>query len=277
MTNHFQGKCAIVTGSAQGIGFKIALELLEQGARVLLNDINQGYLMEAEKQLDNFASNLIIYQGDVSKKSVILKMMELALDKFQSIDIVVANAGLTVIGSFLDFPEEKLHQMFNLNLVGSFILAQAAANQMIKQNNGGRILFLSSVAGMQAHKDMEGYGMTKAALKMLTKSLAPILAAHEITVNCIAPGATETERTLLDPQYAAVWGSVIPTGRVSKTEDIAKAALFLLGPHSSQVTGQTLVIDGGWTYLRNKKDRQSACFCLIMALGCTECQTITNY
>lgn len=247
MTNHLQGKCAIVTGAAQGIGFKIALELLENGAKVVLNDFNQEFLQEAENRLSDFTGNFITHQGDASKKSAIMEMIELAVSKFGSLDIAVANAGLTVIGPFLKFPEERLHDMLNLNLAGSFLLAQAAANHMMKQKDGGRILLLSSVAGIQAHQDMEGYGMTKAALRMLAKNLAPLLAPHKITVNCVAPGATETERTVLDPQYAAIWNRVIPTGRISNTEDIAKAALFLVGPHSSQVTGQTLVVDGGWT------------------------------
>ena len=247
MTNHFQGKCTIVTGAAQGIGFRIALELLENGAKVVLNDVNQDFLQEAEKQLGDWAGNFVTHRGDVSKKSVILEMVDLALNQFQSLDMVVANAGLTVIGPFLELPEERLQEMLNLNLAGSFLLAQAAANHMIKQKGSGRILLLSSVAGIQAHQDMEGYGMTKAALRMLAKSLGTLLVPHGITVNCIAPGATETERTLLDPQYAAIWNRVIPSGRISSTEDIAKAALFLLGPHSSQVTGQTLVVDGGWT------------------------------
>ncbi len=247
MTHQFQGKCAIVTGAAQGIGFRIALELLENGAKVVLNDFNQEFLQEAEKRLSDFAGNFVVHQGDASKKSVITEMIRLAVSRFGGLDIAVANAGLTVIGPFLEFPEEKLHKMFNLNLAGSFLLAQAAANQMIKQKSGGRILLLSSVVGIQAHQDMAGYGMTKAALRMLAKNLGPELAPYKITVNCIAPGATETERTVQEPQYAAIWGRVIPTGQISKTEDIAKAALFLLGPHSSQVTGQTLVVDGGWT------------------------------
>ncbi len=245
--DYFHGKCAVVTGAAQGIGFRIALELLENGAKVVLNDFNQEFLDEAEQRLGDFTGNFVVHQGDASKKSMILEMIGLAMDRFGSLDVAVANAGLTVTGPFLEFPEERLHQMFNLNLAGSFLLAQAAANKMIKLKGGGRILLMSSVTGIQAHRDLAGYGMTKAALRMLAKNLGAELAPHGITVNCIAPGATETERTLQEPQYAAIWGRVTPTGNVTKTEDIAKAALFFLGPHSSQVTGQTLVVDGGWT------------------------------
>lgn len=243
----FKGKTAIVTGAAQGIGFKIAQELLEQGANVLINDLDQSQLNQANDQLSDHGSRLQIYPGDASKKEVITGMVGAAVKQFTCLDLVVANAGLTIQGPFLDFSEVDLRKMLELNLVGTFLLAQTAARLMINMETGGRILFLSSVTGIQAHKELDGYGMTKAALIMLAKSLGVELAPYGITVNCVAPGATETERTMQNPDYAKDWARFIPTGRPSKSGDIAKACLFLLGSHSSQITGQTLIVDGGWS------------------------------
>lgn len=242
----FEGKSAIVTGAAQGIGFGIVLELLNQGAKVILNDLNQQFIQEAVRKLDR-QENLVTYAGDASHWSTANQMVELAVSEFGGLDLAIANAGLTVIGPFLDFPEAKLRKMLDLNLAGSFFLAQAAARQMIAQQRGGRILFMSSVTGVQGHTDTAGYGMTKAGISMLAKALGSELASYGITVNCVAPGATLTERTLSEPGYAEAWGNVIPTGRASTPTDIAKACLFLLGPDSAQITGQTLIVDGGWT------------------------------
>jgi 3-oxoacyl-[acyl-carrier protein] reductase len=247
MTTQLQHKTAIITGAAQGIGLQIALELLENGANVLINDYHKVHLDKIQDQLAKWEGNYILHQGDASDKTVIEEMVSSSVNQFGSLDAVVANAGITLSGPFLTFPEEKLRKMFEVNLIGSFLLAQAAANQMKVQDTGGRILFISSITGFRSHPTLEGYSMTKSALRMLAKSLAPELAEHGITVNCVAPGATETERTVKQEGYAAGWAEVIPTGRPSTTEDIAKACLYFLGPYSSQVTGQTLLIDGGWS------------------------------
>lgn len=244
--NGIKGKRAIVTGAGQGIGFGIVKELLQAGAKVILNDLKDEFIQQAKKQLGH-QDGLVTFQGDVSQKKVVNDLVSLAVKTFGGLDFAIANAGLTEIGPFVDFPEERLRRMLDLNMAGSFFLAQAAARQMISQANGGRILFLSSVTGIQGHPQTVGYGMTKAGINMLTKALGSELAVHRITVNSIAPGATLTERTLLEAGYAEAWGGVIPTGRASTPEDIAKAALFLLGPDSAQVTGQTLIVDGGWT------------------------------
>jgi len=244
--NGIAGKIAIVTGAAQGIGFGIVKELLQAGARVILNDYNDRFIQEAERDL-GFQDGLITFQGDASQKNVANALVALAVEKFGGLDFAIANAGLTEMGPFLDFPEEKLRNMLDLNLAGSFFLAQAAARQMISQARGGRILFMSSVTGVQGHPHTAGYGMTKAGLRMLAKALGTELAPLGITVNSIAPGATLTERTLSEAGYAEAWGHVIPTGRASTPQDMAKACLFFLGPDSAQITGQTLIVDGGWT------------------------------
>src|SRR5262249_10438538 len=132
-------------------------------------------------------------------------------------------------------------------IAGTFFLAQHAANQLKLQEEKGTLLFMSSVTGHQAHKNLAAYGMTKAAIEMLAKNLVIDLSPFGITVNAIAPGATLTERTLNDVEYKKTWSTITPTGRPAEIDDIVKAALFLVSPHARHITGQTLVVDGGWT------------------------------
>jgi 3-oxoacyl-[acyl-carrier protein] reductase len=134
-----------------------------------------------------------------------------------------------------------------VNLGGSFFLAQEAAKQMKQQASGGSLLFMSSVTGHQAHKNLAVYGMTKAALEMLAKSLVIELSEFKINVNAIAPGATKTNRTLHEENYESTWSRITPMGRPATVEDIANAALFLVSEKSRHITGQSLIVDGGWT------------------------------
>jgi 3-oxoacyl-[acyl-carrier protein] reductase len=174
-------------------------------------------------------------------------MVAAAVSNFGKLDIVIANAGITLFGDFFDYNAEDFAQVMKVNLLGSFFLAQAASKQMREQGSGGRILFMSSVTGHQAHKNLAAYGMSKAALEMLAKALVIELSPYRITVNAIAPGATTTERTMADPEFEPTWSRITPTGTTATTADIANAALFLVSPSSGHITGQSLVVDGGWT------------------------------
>src|SRR5688572_19692350 len=174
-------------------------------------------------------------------------MVDEAVRQFGKLDIAIANAGITLYGEFFDYKREDFDQVMKVNLGGSFFLAQAAAQHMKENNIPGRILFMSSVTGHQAHKDLAAYGMSKAALEMLAKTLVIELSPYNITINAIAPGATMTERTAHDPDYEKTWSRITPIGKPASTQDIAHAALFLVSPEAGHITGQTLVIDGGWT------------------------------
>jgi 3-oxoacyl-[acyl-carrier protein] reductase len=118
---------------------------------------------------------------------------------------------------------------------------------MIKQSEKGNIVLMSSVTGVQAHHNLSAYGMTKAALTNLAKHLSLELAPHKIRVNAVAPGATLTERTMSDDQYQKVWSAITPLGKPATVKDIAEATLFLLSDRANHITGQCIVIDGGWT------------------------------
>ncbi|HUX84730.1 MAG TPA: SDR family oxidoreductase [Chitinophagaceae bacterium] len=245
----FEGQNAIVTGAGQGIGFEIARKLASFGAKVMLNDIDPSLNEGAVEKIRSEGGVCSSCPGDASDPDFIQNLVWEAVLQFGSLTLAVANAGITLFGDFFSYAPQSLARVLQLNLSGSFLLAQAAAVQMKKQGSGGSILFMSSVTGHQAHKHLAAYGMTKAGLEMLARALVIELAPCHISVNAIAPGATLTERTRQDPEYERIWTELTPTGRPSYVEDIAHAALFLLDPASRQITGQSLVIDGGWSAL----------------------------
>lgn len=246
-TKEFHQKVAIVTGAGQGIGLEICRQLAAKGAKVLLNDVEALLAEEAAVSIQKDHGVCIPIAGDAADVSFIQKMVEQAVKQFGRVDIVIANAGITLFGDFFEYKPEDFDQVMKVNLRGSFFLAQIASIQMREQQDGGRILFMSSVTGHQAHKNLAAYGMSKAALEMLAKTLVLELSPHHITVNAIAPGATLTERTAHDPEYKNIWSRITPVGKPATIQDIAHAALFLVSPDAGHITGQTLVIDGGWT------------------------------
>lgn len=242
------GQVAIISGAGIGIGFEIAFQISQQGGRVVLNDIDEEAAEKAVQKIIQAGGKAVAVPGDSSELKCIDQMIKQAVDSFGRLDVAVANAGITTFGAFLDYPLKQFKRLSAVNLQGSFFLAQRAARQMVDQGSSGRILFMSSVTGHQVHPNLAAYGMTKAALEMLAKSLGVELAEYGITVNAIAPGATLTSRTIQsDPNYESSWKKITPTGRAATPQDIAHAALFLLAPDSSQITGQTLVVDGGWS------------------------------
>lgn len=242
-----QNQTAIVTGAGQGIGLAICLDLARQGVNIILNDVEEALANEAADKVRKAKGHCIALAGDASDPVFIQAMVDTAVQSFGSLDIAVCNAGITLFGDFLEYKHEDLMKVVSLNIGGSFFLAQATAKQIKQQGSGGSILFMSSVTGHQAHKDLAAYGMTKAALEMLAKHLVLELSPYKINVNCIAPGATKTERTMQDHEYDKTWARITPMGRPAMPQDIAAAVTFLVSPAARHITGQTLVVDGGWT------------------------------
>ena len=242
----FANQAVIITGAGQGIGFEIARQLALYGACVILNDIDEPRAREAASKISK-EGVCYAMAGDAADIDFIKQMVNEAVSRFGELNIAIANAGITLFGDFFDYTPEAFYKVMQVNLGGTFFLAQAAARQMKQQPNGGALLFMSSVTGHQAHKNLAAYGMTKAALEMLAKNLVIELSQYKINVNAIAPGATLTERTMEDKDYQRIWSGLTPMGRPATTADIAATALFMVSDKAKHITGQTIIVDGGWT------------------------------
>jgi glucose 1-dehydrogenase len=244
----FSRKIAIVTGAGQGIGYEICRMLAAAGAKVFINDIDPALTEKAAGSINSeTADSCIAFPGDSSNLNFIEEMVGAAVSRFGRLDIAIANAGITLFGDFFTYPQESFYKVMQVNLGGTFFLAQAAARQMKKQATGGSLLFTSSVTGHQAHKNLAAYSMSKAALEMLAKNLVIELSPFRINVNTVAPGATLTERTRQDASYEKAWSELTPLGRPATVADIAQAVLFLVSDKAKHITGQNLMVDGGWT------------------------------
>lgn len=250
-----QGRTVIVTGAAIGIGYGICEGFLQAGANVVLNDVDEHAAADAVTALaEKYPERIVSHAGDVSDMATVQGLVDAASEHFGGLDVVMANAGITLFEPFLETSPEAFDKVMGINLKGSYFLAQAATPVM-RQQQRGRIIFMSSCVGKLALEGLSVYSMTKAALRMLAKSLALELGQFGITVNAIAPGATLTERTRQElPDYAGSWGKLLPSGRVGTPEDIAAAALFLASDAAGQITGTTLEVDGGWTSLGTEPD-----------------------
>jgi glucose 1-dehydrogenase len=246
-TNNFHGKVAFITGAGQGIGLQIAKQLVQEGAVVYLNDRDESLAQRAAENLQADGGRCIPLPGDVSEVKRITSFIQKIKKEQGRLDMAIANAGITLFGDFLTYSEADFNQVLAVNLRGTFFLAQQATLVMKEQSTGGTLLFISSVTAHQAHKNLGAYGMTKAAIELLARNLVAEISGFNINVNCLAPGATLTERTLQDEDYLATWSRITPMGKPATVEDIANAALFLVSDKARHLTGQTLVLDGGWT------------------------------
>jgi NAD(P)-dependent dehydrogenase (short-subunit alcohol dehydrogenase family) len=236
-------KVAIVTGAGQGIGKEICRQIVEAGGKVVVNDLDQVLVDLTTKEL---GSQSIGHVGDMSNMEHVVGLINYALSEFGSVDTLVANAGITLFGDFFEFGYEDFMKIMQVNLAGTFFLTQHAA-KIMKSQGSGSIVFMSSVTGNQAHKHLAAYSMSKAALQMLAKNLVIELSPFNINVNCVAPGAIVTERTLMDQNYAETWAELTPMGRAGSVSDVSNTVMFLISENARHITGQTIIVDGGWS------------------------------
>jgi glucose 1-dehydrogenase len=244
-----ENKVAIVTGAATGIGQAIAIRFAREGAAVVVDYVGAP---DAPKQtLDEITAvggKAIALAADVSKPDQVLNLINTAVKTFGRLDIVVNNAGIETKRPFIDFPFDSLEKILAVNLVGPFLVAQAAARQMILQGSGGRIINISSI-----HEDLPmptnaAYCASKGGLRMLTRTIAVELAPHNITVNNIGPGAVYTPIDAdiqAQPELEKALMAEIPLNRWGKPEEIAGLAAYLASEEASYITGSTYFIDGG--------------------------------
>lgn len=248
-------RVALVTGSAKGIGRAIALCLAENGADVVINDLDESQGKKTSEEIKALGTRSMFVQADVGNSEQVAKMASQVIERFGRIDILVNNAGVGTYGvPFQDYKESDWRKTMSIDLDGTFFCSRAFVNQMIKQRKG-KIINISSVIGLVPVRLHTAYAAAKAAVINLTRIMALELAAYGINVNAIAPGSTLTEATRFiyeDPKTAERVLSHVPMKRPAKPEEIAGAALFLASDDADYITGHTLVVDGGWTsaYIR---------------------------
>ena len=246
-----EGKVAIVTGSDRGIGRGIALSLAKEGCKVVVNshkNVKEGN--EVVSEIKNLGSDAIFVVADVSNERHVRNLVDKGARKFGKVDILVNNAGILVMGTILTLTEKDWNRQMDVNLKGNFLCTKYAAQQMIKQGKGGRIINISSIAGLVGFAGISAYCASKGGVTELTREAALDFAQYGITVNAINPGVIQTDMTkgmLDDPATKKNFMDNTPIGRVGKPEDIGNAALFLALDESSFITGHNLVVDGGWT------------------------------
>jgi NAD(P)-dependent dehydrogenase (short-subunit alcohol dehydrogenase family) len=248
--NLLEGKVALITGAGRGIGKAIAQVFVRQGAKVVVGDVNQEWVAKTADEINVFspgsAASVIL---DVSDPDSVAKALSTVINKYGKLDILINNAGIHRSHTFIDFPLEDFDLVYGVNVRGNFLCSQAAAKQMISQGHGGCIISMSSASGKKADPGGTAYNSSKSAVIGLTRIMALELGKYGIRVNCILPGATDTEMLRgvfeAEPGLEKILEERTPLGKMALPEDQANAAVFLASDLASHITGEQLVVSGG--------------------------------
>ena len=241
----FKGKTALITGSARGIGRAIAERLASEGARIIISDVLEDVAQNTVKEFKAKGYDAVAIKADVSSFADAGRLIDEAIKQYETLDIVVNNAGITRDTLMLRMKEADWDAVLNVNLKGAFLVTQAASKVMIKQRSG-RIVNISSVVGRMGNAGQTNYAASKAGLIGLTKAAAKELASRGITVNAIAPGFIKSEMTDKMPEAARErLSGGIPLGRLGLPEDVAAVTAFLVSDDAAYITGQVVGVDGG--------------------------------
>lgn len=240
-----KNKIALVTGAGQGIGKTIALSLAKKGANIVIADINQSEAQITAEEIKKIGNESLASQCDVSKKTEITKLMNQLAQKFGKIDILINNAGIFPFVPFEKITESDWDKVLNINLKSMFLLSQEAVKTMPEN---GKIINISSIAAFIGFESLTHYCASKGGVNSFTRALALELAPKKINVNAIAPGAIETPGAskMTDEKAKQQTIAMIPLKRMGQPEDIANLAVFLSSDEANYITGQTIIVDGGW-------------------------------
>jgi glucose 1-dehydrogenase len=246
---NLKGKVAIVTGGNSGIGMAIVLELARQGANIVIDYVVHPEANEPlEKQVLALEDRVIAVKADVSQVAELQSLITAAVQEFGRVDIMVNNAGVETRTSILDTTEAQYEKVLAINLKSAFFGTQLAAQQMIKQGGGGRIINITSVHEDWPMPGNTAYCLSKGGMRMLTRTAGVELAPHNILVVGVGPGAVATpinQSTMQSPELLQKLNNAIPLGRMAKPEEIASLVAFLAGDGASYMTATTIFADGG--------------------------------
>jgi len=240
-------KVCVITGAAQGIGEACAMRFANEGAKVVVSDVQIEKGEAVAKAIRNAGGEAIFFACDVSQKSDCVDLIQAAVDAFGSVDVHLSNAAIIAAKEFLDITEEDWEQTVGVNLNGFFYAGQAAAAQMVKQGSGN-IINMSSINAVVAIPTATPYTVCKGGVLQLTKSMALSLAPYGIRVNAVGPGtiATEMGKTMMsNPAAKKRVLSRTPLGRPGEPDEIASVCVFLASDDASYITGETIYCDGG--------------------------------
>jgi NAD(P)-dependent dehydrogenase (short-subunit alcohol dehydrogenase family) len=246
------GKNAIVTGAGSGIGRAVALGFASEGAGVVVADVDPARARETALAIEEAGWLALAVQVDVSSKASVDALLGSALFRFDRIDILFNNAGVSSRAPFLEMTEEEWDRVLGVNLKGQFLVGQAIARHMVERGGGGSIINTSSqLAEGAANPRSAHYLASKGGSRMLTRGMAVDLAPHSIRVNALAPGVTVTNLTRQRLDDDAEWRRIalerIPMGRFGEPDDLVGACIFMASDESRYMTGATMVVDGGYT------------------------------
>jgi NAD(P)-dependent dehydrogenase (short-subunit alcohol dehydrogenase family) len=242
-------RVAIVTGGATGIGRALSTGLAADGLAVVIGyHENDAGARETLAAIERAGGHAAMVQGDIAEAPTAARLVETAVSRFGRLDVLCAHAGITLFAPFLETSSETFDRLIATNLRGTYFTAQAAARRMVEQGGGGRIVLTSSVNARRAIETLSAYAVTKAGIEAMARNLAVELSPLGITVNAVAPGSTVNERNVAgDPAYGERWAAINPAARVGTGEDVWAAVRYLVSEDAGYISGQTIVVDGGWT------------------------------
>ena len=240
-----EGKVALITGGARGIGQAIALTFAREGANIVVADVNLEIAQKTASEIENLGPKALALQMDVTNYDLVEEGINKILDKMGNVDILVNNAGITKDNLLLRMSQADWDAVINVNLKGTFNCIKAVSRSMIK-HRGGRIISIASIIGLMGNPGQANYAASKAGIIALTKTVAKELASRNINANAVAPGFIQTEMTAsLSEEIKKKMLEAIPLARLGTPQDVANVCLFLASDESSYITGQTITIDGG--------------------------------
>jgi 7-alpha-hydroxysteroid dehydrogenase len=261
MSFSIQGKTAIITGAANGIGLAIARHFAQQGANVMMADIDEDKLESETSALSEEFPNAKSFAGDLRQKLSLANLLSATIDEFERVDILVNASRRVMPSNPLDPKESSFEDLFKQNVLSNLRLSQIVAKRMIQQAEdseetdapAGTIVNLSSIASERTHPDLLAYSVSCAALNQMTRSLAVSFAKEGIRVNAIAIGSVEsanlTEVLAEDPDLREAMEKATPIGRIAEAKEVAEVAQFLASESSRFMTGQIVTVDGGRTLI----------------------------